>query len=248
MKLYASVISAAIGIALSSVAHAETGLAHVHTAGYIGALNTAPNGRAWQRPTNESSVLSCPAGTAAADCAWGKPALAWRKFGDLTPDALVNVCQADIPSGPFAPPDRPVVDPACGDPCGCGTALDKKTNVLKSAVIQFSIPTVSSTFKLSWTPPTQNTDNSALTDLAGYWIYSAANGAPLGKLVQIKTASTVMSELSGYGPGIYQFAMTAYNAAGTESAMTPALSISVVAAPKVPGSPTGVSITRVELE
>lgn len=246
------IVAAALGVAFLASKRAdaaETGLAHANVANYLGPLDGTAAGRTWVRPTNDTAVLSCPPGTAAADCAWGKPAFAWRRFGDLAPDAFVNVCAAAIEPGPFAPPNRPTVDPNCGDPCGCGNELDKKTNILKSAVVLTSTApgNTTGTFKITWTPPTQNTDGSALTDLAGFWIYSAANGSPLGKLAQIKSPTMTSSDLSGYGPGSYQFALSAYNAAGTESALTNAVPITVVSVPKVPGTPANVSITRVEL-
>lgn len=124
-------------VSISHRARSEpaTGLVHANVTGYVGALNATGAGRTWTRPLPDTSVLSCPPGTPAASCVWGNAAFAYRKFGDLAADALVNTCAAAIEPGPFAPPNRSGVDPACGDPCGCGDAKDKKVNVLKSAVV-----------------------------------------------------------------------------------------------------------------
>jgi Putative Ig domain len=69
---------------------------------------------------------------------------------------------------------------------------------------------------LSWTPPTRNTDGSALTDLAGYTVSwgrqsgNYTNSADLGAGV----TSFVVENLSA---GTWYFAMRAYNTAGVHS-------------------------------
>lgn len=111
------------------------GLTHSNATNYVGPIDTYYGARAWVRPKPETPVLSCLASTPVAQCVWGNAAFTYRKFGDLPADALVNVCTASIEPGPFAPPNRPSVDPACGDPCGCGNALDRKALIAKSAVV-----------------------------------------------------------------------------------------------------------------
>ena len=73
---------------------------------------------------------------------------------------------------------------------------------------------------LSWTPPTQNTDGSALTTLAGYWIYYGTNSASLSSSVQLTNSGLSSYVVGNLSSGTYYFAITAYNAAGAESAMT----------------------------
>lgn len=205
-----------------------TGLVHANVDGYIGALGGTGSGRTYVRPTTDTVVLACPPGTAAADCAWGKPAFAYRKFGDLAADALVNVCTVAIEPGPFAPPNRPSVDPTCGDPCGCGNALDKKANILKSAVVLAStVPPVSTTGRISltWNAVTMCTDPTdnvikACTNAAypawaikGYRVLSGVSPTAL-TLLQSVDASTLALSLPDYGDGTYYFAVLAYNGDG----------------------------------
>lgn len=310
-----------------SRAHAEplSGLVHANVANFVGPLANSSGARAWIRPLPDSAVLSCPPGTAAADCAWGKPAFAWRKFGDLPADAFVNVCTAPIEPGPFAPPDRPSVDPACGDPCGCGNALDKKVNVLKSAVVLDSadlstftassvggVAPVTTTLAwnvtnvdsctasgswtgtrpnpgtqtitgltasakytltctagqvtvgkaaLSWTPPTQNTDASPLTDLAGYRIVYGMAADALTSVIEIKNPAASAYTVDGLTAGqTWFFALRAFNAAGGESVNTGTISktiagspgktwtksidVTVTPAPTIPKPPTGLQVTQ----
>lgn len=226
------------------LAKADTGLVHSNTAGFLGPLEGTSAARSWVRPIVDTPVLSCVEGTAPDVCIWGNPAMKWNRFGDLTPGALVNTCKANITAGPFAPPNRPEVDPACGDPCGCGDALDQKGNVLKSQVVTASVPTPSNgRLVLSWTPPTENTDGSPLTDLSGYRIYSAGGTAEL-TLLRTVAAGVTSQELTGYGPGAYRFAVAAFSPGG-ESVKSAIAQVDVIAAPKIPKSPTGVGITQV---
>lgn len=73
---------------------------------------------------------------------------------------------------------------------------------------------------LNWTPPTVNTDGSALTDLAGYKIYYGTTSA-LGQSVTVANAGLTRYVVSGLtAQATYYFAMTAYDSAGHESAQT----------------------------
>ena len=121
-------------------------------------------------------------------------------FGDPVP-GVVKECQITPASALGAPPvtsQPPVVvppvvtvPPAVGD----GTAT------------------------LSWSAPTQNTDGSALTDLAGYRVYHGTNASALSDVRQVPATSVgyVFGQLAA---GTHYFAVTAYNAAGVESALS----------------------------
>lgn len=97
------------------------------------------------------------------------------------------------------------------------TASDGK---LATSLTAFSIsvtPFASSSVTISWTPPTQNTDGSMLTNLAGYYIYYGSNYASFTNSLQLSNpalTSWVMSSLDS--TDIY-FAMSAYSATGAES-------------------------------
>jgi hypothetical protein len=71
---------------------------------------------------------------------------------------------------------------------------------------------------LSWTPVTQNTDGTALQDLAGYKVYYG--NAPYAFTTEVTLAnpnatSYVVNDL---GTGTWYFAITAYTSSGSESA------------------------------
>jgi hypothetical protein len=71
---------------------------------------------------------------------------------------------------------------------------------------------------LSWTPPTQNTDGSSLTNLAGYRIYYGTSSTSLTKSVQVSSAGITSYMIEGLAPSTYYFTVRAYTTAGKESA------------------------------
>lgn len=73
---------------------------------------------------------------------------------------------------------------------------------------------------LSWTPPTRNTDGTALTDLAGYRIYYGPSASALGVVVDIPIASISAYLIENLTPGTWYFGVKAYNARGYESALS----------------------------
>jgi hypothetical protein len=96
------------------------------------------------------------------------------------------------------------------------------TSLAAFSVAVVAVATGSAT--LSWTPPTQNTDGSALTDLVGYRIY-------WGRAQGSYTSSTTLnnSGLTSYvidqlTPGTWFFVTTALNSQGVESSFSNAAS------------------------
>jgi hypothetical protein len=73
---------------------------------------------------------------------------------------------------------------------------------------------------LQWSAPTQNTDGSALTNLAGYRIYYGTNSSSLTQSVTINTVGTTTYVLGNLGSGTWYFGMRAFNSSGAESAMS----------------------------
>jgi hypothetical protein len=71
---------------------------------------------------------------------------------------------------------------------------------------------------LSWTPPTQNTDGSALNNLAGYRIYYGTDPNALGSTIQVTNAGLTTYVIGNLGAGTHYFAIAAYSTDGVESA------------------------------
>jgi hypothetical protein len=73
---------------------------------------------------------------------------------------------------------------------------------------------------LSWTPPTENTDGTDLTNLSGYRVVYGRSSTNLDQSVQISNASVSTYTITGLSSGIWYFAVKAYNAAGAESSFS----------------------------
>jgi hypothetical protein len=70
---------------------------------------------------------------------------------------------------------------------------------------------------LSWTPPTQKTDGSTLTDLAGFTVVYGTSSTALTQSVQVANPSINRYVVEQLAAGTYYFAIKAYTASGTES-------------------------------
>jgi hypothetical protein len=85
---------------------------------------------------------------------------------------------------------------------------------------------------LTWVAPTQNTDGTALTDLAGYMIYyDTVDGGPYPNGIQITDETATTHTITGLAEGTYYFVATAYNSTGQESDWSNQASKIVVAVP-----------------
>jgi hypothetical protein len=73
------------------------------------------------------------------------------------------------------------------------------------------------TATLSWNPPTENVDGSALIDLSGYRIYYGRNQNQLTRTIVINNAGLTRYVVENLGPANWYFSMTSINANGVES-------------------------------
>jgi len=71
---------------------------------------------------------------------------------------------------------------------------------------------------LSWTPPTENEDGTALMDLAGYKIYWGTTPGDYTRSATIKNAGVSSYVVTNLTPGTYEFVATSFNEDGIESA------------------------------
>jgi hypothetical protein len=73
---------------------------------------------------------------------------------------------------------------------------------------------------LSWTPPTQNTDGSSLTNLAGFRIAYGTSSAALNQTIEIANPGLATYVVTGLNSGTWYFAVKAYSSAGVESELS----------------------------
>lgn len=72
------------------------------------------------------------------------------------------------------------------------------------------------TANLNWTPVTQNTDGSELTDLAGYNVHYGISQHALTNVQQVASPGATSAVVSGLGSGTWYFGVAAYTSDGTE--------------------------------
>jgi len=77
---------------------------------------------------------------------------------------------------------------------------------------------------LSWNPPTENTDGSSLTNLAGYRIYYGRNASNPGQSVVVNNPGLTRYVVENLSPAKWYFTMTSVNAGGVESGRSPTVS------------------------
>ncbi|HET9448615.1 MAG TPA: putative Ig domain-containing protein [Steroidobacteraceae bacterium] len=71
---------------------------------------------------------------------------------------------------------------------------------------------------LSWTPPTQNTNGTTLTNLAGYRILYGTSATSLTRTIQVANAGVSRYVVENLAPGGWYFSVRAYTTTGAESA------------------------------
>ena len=70
---------------------------------------------------------------------------------------------------------------------------------------------------LQWVAPTENTNGTALTNLAGYRIYYGTSATAMTQTVQITNPDIVTYEVSNLSPGTWYFSARSYTSANVES-------------------------------
>jgi len=76
------------------------------------------------------------------------------------------------------------------------------------------------TATVNWMPPTDNTNGTALTGLAGYEIHYGSASNNLSQTVQVANAGLSSYTLTNLTAGTWYFGVTAYNTSGTQSSMS----------------------------
>jgi hypothetical protein len=102
---------------------------------------------------------------------------------------------------------------------------------LKAALTGFSIavaaaPPVTGSAKLTWVPPTRNTDGTTVTNLSGYVIsYWLNTSSP--QTVTISNPATTTYTIQGLTPGTWYFGVASTATDGTRSALSQTVSKSI---------------------
>lgn len=97
------------------------------------------------------------------------------------------------------------------------TVSDGKTSTALSAFAIAVTTVATGRATLSWTAPTENTDGSTLSNLAGYRIRYGTSASALTQTIVIDNASVTTYVVENLSPATWYFAVTAVNSQGAES-------------------------------
>lgn len=124
---------------------------------------------------------------------------------------------------------------ACGgssNPAGAAASAVAASASTSTSSVASDAPTVTATDKtvtLSWSQPTQNSNGTSLTDLAGYTLHYGTNSQDYTGSIQITspTQTSYVVNGSNFPPGTYYFAISAYNAEQVSSSLSSEVAVNV---------------------
>ena len=89
------------------------------------------------------------------------------------------------------------------------------------------VTTVNGVATLDWMPPTENSDGSVLTNLAGYTVYYGTSPNNLAQSVKVANPGLTAYAVTGLSSGTWYFAVTSYSAEGVESTRSSTVSTKI---------------------
>ncbi|MDB6009814.1 MAG: sericin-like [Gammaproteobacteria bacterium] len=101
-----------------------------------------------------------------------------------------------------------------------GSTTSGSTTTTGSSSTPPTTPVAGTSLTLGWVAPTQNSNGSPITDLAGYKIHYGTTSANYTKVVAVSNPSLSRYVLDSLESGTYFFAITAYNSKGIESTLS----------------------------
>ena len=102
---------------------------------------------------------------------------------------------------------------------GCSFDYDSRSGV-QGAGGQSGAATGTGSAELAWQMPTENTNGTPLTDLAGYTIVYGTSPASMNRWVQLSDIGTTSYVVKGLGQGTWYFAILSYTLSGANSALS----------------------------
>jgi hypothetical protein len=115
----------------------------------------------------------------------------------------------------------PVTPPISGSPTPPATPAPPATppSTPPSSPPPPSTPVVGNA-TLSWIPPTENEDGSALTNLAGYRIFYGTSASNLSRQIDLSNPGITRYVIDNLSGGTWYFGIRAYSSLGTQSALS----------------------------
>jgi hypothetical protein len=137
-------------------------------------------------------------------------------------------------SGSLVAPNVGVIDRTVAVTQGATPAATTTTSTPATAVASVPqpvpvtpAPISTGSATLDWTPPTTNSDGSALTNLAGYTVYYGTSPDSLTQSVKVSNPGLTAYTLSNLTSGTWYFAVTSYSSTGVESTRSGVISTKI---------------------
>jgi len=142
---------------------------------------------------------------------------------DVGVNVGVQITASDGIASAALPPFEITVSPGSSAPTGAASSLTPPASTTPPAA-NSAIASVT----LNWLAPTENTNGSALTNLAGYKIYYGTASKQYTTTISVSNPATLSYLLNSLTVGQqYFFAVTAVSAAGVESSYSPEVSATI---------------------
>ena len=109
---------------------------------------------------------------------------------------------------------------ATAPPTVADTGSGTSTTTTPPATPPTSTPASSSNVTFGWQAPTENSNGTPITNLAGYKIHYGTASQQYTQVVEVSNPSLSRYVMDSLPSGTYYFAITAYNAQGIESALS----------------------------
>jgi hypothetical protein len=71
--------------------------------------------------------------------------------------------------------------------------------------------------RVSWTAPTNNTDGTAITNLAGFRVYYGTSSSSLTRILSVSDITSTAASILSLAPGTWYFSVRAFNTSSVES-------------------------------
>jgi hypothetical protein len=98
--------------------------------------------------------------------------------------------------------------------------ISVKNGSASASLAAFSITVTTGHANVFWVAPTQNTDGTPLTNLAGYTIHYGTSPGALTQSIQLPNPGATSYLFSNLSAGTYYFELTAYTTSGAQSAQS----------------------------
>jgi hypothetical protein len=108
-----------------------------------------------------------------------------------------------------------------------GATSGTTTTVTSKVTTPVKTTTTNGVATLDWMPPTENSDGSVLTNLAGYTVYYGTSPDSLTQSIKVTNPGLSAYTVTNLPSGTWYFAVTSYSSAGVESTRTGTVSTTI---------------------